>query len=126
MRFFLPAIALITLSACSDGSDADRLGVGAQCELSEECDEDTNQSCLLQFAGGYCGILGCVDDLDCPEDSGCVAHEDGSNYCFRTCLDKVECNENRDEAVWSNCSSNVVFTDGAQGRKACVPPSSGS
>ena len=112
-------------SACGGSSEADRLGVGAQCTASDQCDDTTNQVCLTQFTGGYCGIEGCATDADCPVDSGCVAHTDGHNYCFRTCIDKVDCNANRDVDNESNCSSNVTFVDGAMGRKACVPPSSG-
>ena len=53
-----------------------------------------------------------------------IQHDDGMNYCFRTCVDKPDCNENRDAENESNCSSSVTFVDGANGRKACVPPSS--
>jgi hypothetical protein len=115
---------LFAVAACG-GSEADYLGVGAECDSTEECSEE-DQECLLQFAGGYCGIVDCVDDLDCPEDSGCIAHTDGTNYCFRTCVDKHECNANRSVENESNCSANVVFVDDIEGRKACVPPSSGS
>ena len=98
-------------------------GVGAECTDTSQCDEETEQSCLPNFKGGYCGIVDCVDDDDCPFDSGCVAHDDGTNYCFRTCRDKAECNENRSPDNESNCSSNVDFVEGNEGRKACVPPS---
>jgi hypothetical protein len=111
--------------ACNDDNEADRLGVGAECTATDECDQDTDQICLTEFAGGYCGIRDCLSDDDCPSASACIAHDDGTNYCFRVCLDKSECNVNRTVDVESNCSANVVFTDGAQGRKACVPPSSG-
>jgi hypothetical protein len=52
-------------------------------------------------------------------------HTDGMNYCFRNCIDKAECNANRDPANEANCSSNVTFVEPAknQGLKACVPPS---
>ena len=106
--------------ACHDGVEADELGVGAQCSGNDECLE--GQSCLTAFKGGYCGIMDCVDDLDCPEGSACVAHDDGVNYCFRICTDKSECNVNRGPDVESNCSANVTFVDGGGG-KACVPPS---
>lgn len=106
--------------ACVGGVEADELGVGAQCAGADDCLED--QSCLDQFKGGYCGIENCADDLDCPEGSACVAHEDGVNYCFRICVDKGECNVNRDPDNESNCSANVDFVDGGGG-KACVPPS---
>ena len=117
-------ISLVVFAVACGGSDADELGVGAECTSSDECSED-DQICLLQFAGGYCGVADCVDDLGCPEDAACIAHDDGHNYCFRTCLDKVECNENRSVDNESNCSSSVTFVEGADGRKACVPPSSG-
>ena len=118
-------LVLFFVLAWGCGSDADDLNVGAQCVDNDSCDnnDDFVQTCLPQFTGGYCGLEGCVDDDDCPEDSGCVAHTDGTNYCFRTCLDKPECNENRDSENESNCSSNVVFVEDIGSRKACVPPS---
>jgi hypothetical protein len=122
------ALVLIAVSAACGGdeSESDRLGVGSQCDpVDDHCDEETNQVCLSAFKGGYCGISGCVGDVDCPTDSACIAHTDGINYCFRTCLDKPECNANRDLENESNCSSSVTFVDGTMGRKACVPPSAG-
>ncbi|MDQ3365109.1 MAG: hypothetical protein M3680_06750 [Myxococcota bacterium] len=110
------------LLACGNGSEADDLGIGAQCAAAEDCDVDTDQVCL-SFKGGYCGLMGCTSDLDCVEDSACVAHTDGTNYCFRTCSDKPQCNANRDVENESNCSASVDFVDGAKSRKACVPPS---
>ncbi len=112
--------------ACSDGTEADQLGVGAECAVVDDCSQEEGaieQECLPQFKGGYCGVVGCVSNDDCPESSACVAHDDGQNYCFRTCLDKAECNENRDADNEANCSSSVDFTDGDLGFKACVPPS---
>lgn len=110
---------------CSDDDDddneADLLGVGAQCAGDEDCQED-DQSCLTQFKGGYCGVEDCEEDLDCPDGSRCVAHDDGANYCFRVCTDKSECNVNRDPDNESNCSANITFVDDGGG-KACVPPS---
>ena len=114
------------LSACSDdrrgsgGDDADDLGVGAQCSDNLDCLE--GQTCL-PFKGGYCGLEDCTGDVDCPDDSACVAHDDGNNYCFRICVDKSECNVNRDVDLEANCSSNVDFVDGKASFKACVPPS---
>ena len=120
-------ICVVALVSCG-GSEADELGVGAQCTAMEDCEqpEGFTEMCLTQFKGGYCGIQGCTSDLDCVEDSACIAHEDGINYCFRVCIDKPDCNENRDLENESNCSSSVTFTDGTQGRKACVPPSAGT
>lgn len=124
VRALLVISMLCTLS-CDDDGEADFLGIGAECTATSACNTDDDQECLSQFAGGYCGSRDCASDLDCPADSGCVAHTDGVNYCFRTCTDKVECNANRSVENEANCSSNVTFTDGAMGRKACVPPSSG-
>jgi hypothetical protein len=119
--------ALVALVAAGCGDDAaDRLGVGAECTIDDDCYQgDIEQQCLTQFKGGYCGVLNCVNDADCPGSSGCVAHDDGVNYCFRVCIDKAECNRNRSVDNEANCSSSVSFVEGAQGRKACVPPSSG-
>lgn len=114
----------ILLVACG-GSDADRFGIGAQCANNNECDDSTAQVCLTQFKGGYCGLQGCAHDIDCVEDSACIAHTDGQHYCFRICVDKLDCNANRDATNEANCSSSATFVDGTMGRKACVPPSSG-
>ncbi len=121
IRFSLAALVIMTFAfACGD--DADDLGIGAQCAGNEECDADTNQTCLA-FKGGYCGLTGCTGDVDCPDDSACIMHTDGVNYCFRTCIDKIDCNANRDVDNEANCSSSVTFVEDAKGRKACVPPS---
>ena len=120
----LAAILLsFSLAACGDdGTEADQIGVGAQCADDGECAEEAN--CLTRFSGGYCGLSGCQSNADCPQGSACVTHDDGNNYCFRICTNKAECNRNRSEANAANCSSNVTFTDADFSGKACVPPSS--
>lgn len=125
MLRFSAAAVLVMMFAFACGDDADDLGVGAQCTMDTECNTDLMQVCLMQFKGGYCGIKGCLTEADCPDLSSCVAHTDGMNYCFRNCIDKAECNANRDPANESNCSSNITFVepDKNTGLKACVPPS---
>jgi hypothetical protein len=123
LRVTLAAFLLVFASACDD--DADDLGIGAQCTADDQCNVDLMQVCVLQFKGGYCGKKDCVTEADCPDLSSCVIHTDGKNYCFRNCLDKAECNENRDAENESNCSANITFAVPADnvGLKACVPPS---
>jgi hypothetical protein len=123
-------------------TDADDLGVAAACEVDDDCPEVefvggggaggagdglVQLSCLTQFTDGYCAIPDCESDLDCPDGSTCVAHDDGSNYCFRECTDKAECNANREGAAEANCSANFDYADPAddEGQKACIPSSSG-
>jgi hypothetical protein len=118
------ALVALVLGSAACGSDADDLGVGAQCTMNDDCNQDDGAQTCLAFKGGYCGLMGCANDADCPEASACITHTDSVNYCFRICADKAECNENREVENESNCSSNVTFTDGTMGRKACVPPSS--
>lgn len=128
----LISIALITLStavlfgACGgdDEEKADRLGIGAECANNDDCTE-TDQTCLTDFKGGYCGKTDCASNKDCPEASACVTYDNGTNYCFRICVEKAECNEKRSLENESNCSSSVTFVEPATGVKACVPPSSG-
>ena len=139
----LPRLAACVLCvfalACGDSHDddeteADMQGVGAACDGDADCeayhpDSETGTielSCLPQFTGGYCGIVDCASNEDCPDASACVAHTDGVNYCFRTCLDKSECNVHRPDDAQSNCSSNIEFVDQDTSGKACVPPSSGA
>lgn len=120
-----PLLWALVAVACGGGgkvgAEADQLGVGAQCADDDEC--RVGQICLDQFKGGYCGEEGCTRNSDCPEGAACVAHEDGVNYCFRTCTDKSDCNRNRGPEVEANCSSNVTFVAGGTSTKACVPPS---
>jgi hypothetical protein len=118
------------VAGCGDGStEADRLGVGAECTESAECespDENIMLECLTQFTGGYCGLEGCEEDADCPEGSACVTADDGKNYCYRLCQDKDDCNRNRPQNP-ANCvgSGTINFVDQGTERKACEPPSSG-
>ena len=49
-------------AGCGDdgGTEADRLGVGAECTASEGCDvvDEIELECLTEFKGGYCGLKG--------------------------------------------------------------------
>jgi len=121
--------------ACGDddGNEAARLGVGAQCTVTTDCpvvslegDAGMQQlECILDFKGGYCGLTNCVNNAGCPDGSVCVAHTNGQSYCFRTCVDKPECNGARDVDNEANCSSSFDFQVPAEdmGEKACIPPS---
>jgi hypothetical protein len=128
----------LNLAACTSnqggppppyGTEADHFRVGGACRVDADCPQSDAtsfvQECLLEFAGGYCGIRDCTDNDDCPLGSACVAHDNGSTYCFRQCRDKPECNANRPRSAEANCSANVTFTDPRTQSKACVPPSSG-
>ncbi len=126
-------MSLLCGISCADhdgpGTEADRVGVGASCVSSADCpqpeDGDAPQLvCLPEFDGGYCGLESCTANRDCPYGSACVAHDNGTNYCFRICLDKAECNLRREPDVQSNCSSNIEFVEPQTNIKACVPPSS--
>jgi hypothetical protein len=131
---FLVSFALLSACGGGDGSEADRVGVGAECSPSNPCptyevDGDSAPlACLAQFTGGYCGLEACASSLECPAGSICVHHTDGESYCFRACADKSECNRNRGPDVESNCSANFDWEVPTEddGSKACIPPSSGS
>jgi hypothetical protein len=118
--------------ACSSGTDADALGIGAICQEDADCAEVTiageqiHLKCLKDFKDGYCGLPDCASDAECPEGATCVAHTDGNNYCFRECSAKSECNENRPPESEANCSSSFDYADAAdesENKKACLPPS---
>lgn len=122
--------SLFLLGCGDDSTEADRIGVGAECTASAECDspdEEIELECLTLFAGGYCGLKDCTGDVDCPEGSACVTHTDGVNYCFRDCTEgnKPECNRNRSLENEANCVGSIDFVDLRNDRKACEPPSSG-
>lgn len=121
---FAPVVMLVIASGCGDddGSEAQRRGVGAACVGDDDCEEE-RQRCL-PFKAGYCGVADCTGDADCPSGSACVAHTDGTNYCFLICANKPECNVHRPLDSEANCVSNITFVDGSKDVKACVPPSS--
>ena len=129
-------LVLPLFTRCADddgGTEADRKGVGAECSKNEDCLQEVDcetapcvtQICLTGFKGGYCGVVGCTKNSECPGGSACVAYDDGKNYCFRQCADKAECNRNRSVTNESNCSSNQTFVEASTSGKACVPPSGG-
>jgi hypothetical protein len=125
-RTLCALIVLVALANCGGGtSEAIKRGVGAECSASLACTE-TNQVCLPEFAGGYCGVSACMRDSDCPAGSACVTDDNQTNYCFLICADKPECNVRRSVANESNCTSSLSFVDGAMGRKVCRPPLSGT
>jgi hypothetical protein len=117
------AVAAVVFSLrCDDGSEAQRRGVGAACTVTDDCTE-SGQSCLTQFKGGYCGVTGCTVNADCPAGSACVAHDDGTNYCFLICNAKADCNRSRAVDVEANCSSTAVLVEEPKDVKVCSPPS---
>lgn len=132
LSHLLTFAAIVFLVACSDdnhSAEADRLGVAAECTQDSDCAD--NQECILDFKGGYCGITECTTNSECPESSICVTHDNQINYCFRTCLEKTDCNVNRSTENEANCSGsfnyaeegNEGFDSKELGYKACVPPS---
>ena len=124
MRILLTLSATLCLFAFAGcGSDAAAKGVGAQCASSDDCQEE-GQSCITSFKGGYCGVQDCAADTDCPDGSHCATLKDtGVKYCFLKCVDKVECNTDRDVDNEANCSSREENVDSNNTDKSCVPPS---
>ena len=119
---------VLLFAGCGDDNDGPGLteaqlhGVGAACDKDADCFINGMPLVCLPFKGGYCGLADCQADAECPAGSGCVAHDDGSNYCFLLCTDKPQCNYTRPVEIEANCSSNIDFLDNAKGSKACVPP----
>ena len=125
MNRTLQALALLLFVGCGGGSEAIKRGVGSECGANLACSE-SGQVCLGQFAGGYCGVANCLHDTGCPGGSACVTEDDGVNYCFLICNDKIDCNPKRSAANESSCVSSLTFIDGTMGRKVCRPPLSGT
>ena len=121
MNFIKTLLAALVLSGC--GTAADQIGIAAQCTSDMNCAKvgDTQLSCLTGFKGGYCGLSGCTKDEDCVSGSSCV-RVSGTNYCFRNCTDKPQCNLNRTPDNEANCVGNADHV-GASTSKVCVPPS---
>jgi hypothetical protein len=125
MNRILCALLLFACACGNDQNEANRRGVGAECNANLLCSE-SGQACLSQFKGGYCGVSGCAHDSDCPQGSACVTGDDQTNYCFLVCVDKIDCNVNRSVDNESSCTSSLTFVDGTMDRKVCRPPNSGT
>src|SRR5215470_10091714 len=94
-RILCALVAVVVACGCGGGqSEAIKRGVGSECNADLKCTE-MGQVCLTEFAGGYCGVSGCVHDTDCPGGSACVTDDNQTNYCFLICVDKVDCNPKR-------------------------------
>ncbi len=120
-RYWYAALAaafVLTAGCGSEGTDDTQLPLGAECTDHADCEDE----CLPQFAGGYCGVVGCTGDADCPSDAACILHIDAVPYCFRLCESTPDCNTERVGDHEALCSDNIVFVDDAQNRRACIPP----
>lgn len=115
--FGLLGLSLLVATSIACGG-APKLEVGAPCTKSAECNSENKLTCLSNFVGGYCGVEGCTSNSGCPAGSICISHNNGKKYCFKACKEKDECSSN------ASCTGNVIFVDGAQGDKACVPTNS--
>ena len=125
-RTLCALVVTVLLANCgNDTSEAIKRGVGAECNASLACTE-TNQACLTEFKGGYCGVSSCAHDTNCPAGSACVTDDNQTNYCFLICADKPDCNVRRSVDNESSCTSSLTFIDGTMGRKVCRPPLSGT
>jgi len=127
LPLFVVGSLAVAISCGDDGNEADDRFIGAECTVAADCDDDNDDTepldCLTEFSGGYCGDASCLGDVDCPDGAVCV-ESDTTNYCFLTCVDKVDCNNHRTGDNEANCSANQVIIDGTS-TKVCVPPSSG-
>lgn len=132
----LGVLALAALAAgCGDSGEnkATERGVGEACATTADCRNDdgatadaaavTLLECLTEFKGGYCGLKDCTKHDECPDGSKCVTADNGTNYCFLVCVEKVDCNVHRTVENEANCVGNATLVDGAKGVKVCVPPS---
>jgi len=124
MRRTLCALVLAAWGCGSNQNAANQAGIGAQCTMTSDC-TTIGEVCLTEFAGGYCGLSGCLHDTDCPQGSACVT-DNHTNYCFLVCAAKTDCNLHRSAANESDCTSSLPFVDGAMNRKVCRPPNSGT
>ena len=120
----LPAATLsaVVASCGDDDNEANEQLLGAECASTATCD-NPELTCLTEFKGGYCGKKDCASDEECPSGSICVT-EEGTTYCFLTCLEKPDCNDHRSLENEANCSSSIEPLNPDNQSKACVPPSS--
>jgi hypothetical protein len=141
--FILIPFSILVFFVCGDDEEKESdnkavdIGIGGTCVTEDDCKTE-GLTCLIEFKGGYCGSKDCTKNEECPKGGICVAHTDGTNYCFLTCQEKVDCNENRgkeEDGTWANCSGSFSYAStededalkdlpaDAARPKACIPPS---
>jgi len=115
---------VIGASGCSDGngqSEAQRIGLGAECLLGMDCGEGGELDCI-PFDGGYCTSSGC-QALGCPDGSLCARDAIlGQTFCMLSCESAEDCNSNRSDENAAECTSSIEILDEVEGAKVCVPP----
>jgi hypothetical protein len=94
-----PAVLLVLLLGCS-------AEIGDECGANVDCSPNGDRVCDLTAPGGYCTILGCIAD-SCPEESVCVAWDEGAarrTFCMRHCGSDSDCRDGYqcfDPARWA-------------------------
>ena len=67
---------------------------GGPCSDSEQCAGGSNAQCTRQdgFLGGYCNVVGCEADVDCPADGVCRGiYQSGESGCVGGCAGDDDC-----------------------------------
>lgn len=71
--------------------------IGASCSNGSQCNGE-GAACLQTFFGGYCAVLGCAQDADCPDGNPCVAlnpegatPEEQQLACMKGCQGDSDC-----------------------------------
>jgi hypothetical protein len=89
---------------------------GKACKVNADC----GSGCCLPvwkkvyFHGGYCSLLNCETDADCPKDAVCAQNKNGnipySSYCARRCITHADC-----RTPWYACLNLPG------GKTGCIP-----
>ena len=71
--------------------------IGSSCSSAAQCNGE-GAACLQNFFGGYCAILGCAADADCPNSEPCVplnpqgtTPEEQQLACMKGCSADSDC-----------------------------------
>ena len=117
------------LHGCGDSgeTEADRIGVGAECMASAECesqDGDIPLECLTQFTGGYCGLEGCAGDADCPQGSGACTRSRNRPSPECSCTRLSDTATVAGDSTPTSLTSRVMFSCACRttGRSNCPVP----
>jgi hypothetical protein len=93
-------------------------GVGAACSVVEDC--AAGLECIPTATGGYCTQRDCSTNADCPQDSFCVTHTDGVNYCLKRCSVASDCSFCRPWQYAGTCSDQVVYAEDGTSGTVCL------
>ena len=96
--------------------------IGSACLLDGHC---LDNGVCLSWPGGYCTLLGCLEDSElCPEDTQCIS-TGGNSACLKKCESSEDCRQDKEHACKTLEGANLGLSKVCMGTQAGASPLAG-